>query len=133
MMGKRKEQLDFQQCISAVDVIFVPTGTWHNVVNKGRCPLKLYSIYTPPHHLHGTVHRTKADADRLGDLSHNTCAKNKSRVRFHAALIFITLGLFVGFAFLLVSLTHTRTQQPPQYRQPLITEKQTAAPASTRR
>jgi len=67
MMGKRKEQLDFQQCISADDVIFVPTGTWHNVVNKGRCPLKLYSIYAPPHHPHGTVHRTKADADRLGD------------------------------------------------------------------
>ena len=67
MMGKRKELLDFQQCISADDVILVPAGTWHNVVNKGRCPLKLYSIYAPPHHPHGTVHRTKADADRLGD------------------------------------------------------------------
>ena len=67
LMGNRKEQLDFQQCIAADDVIFVPDGTWHNVVNKGRCPLKLYSIYAPPHHPHGTVHKTKADADRLGD------------------------------------------------------------------
>jgi len=43
--------------------IFVPAGTWHNVVNNGTEALKLYSIYSPPEHAHGTVHETKAIAD----------------------------------------------------------------------
>lgn len=45
------------------DAIFVPAGTWHNVVNTGDAPLKVYSIYSPPEHAHGTVHETKAEAD----------------------------------------------------------------------
>ncbi|MEO7904722.1 MAG: cupin domain-containing protein [Candidatus Saccharimonadales bacterium] len=45
------------------DAIFVPAGLWHNVVNTGDVPLKVYSIYSPPEHAHGTVHVTKADAD----------------------------------------------------------------------
>lgn len=43
--------------------IFVPAGMWHNVVNSGTETLKLYSIYAPPEHAHGTVHTTKAEAD----------------------------------------------------------------------
>ena len=42
--------------------LVVPAGTWHNVVNTGSSDLKLYSIYAPPHHPAGTVHRTKAEA-----------------------------------------------------------------------
>ena len=42
--------------------VIVPAGTWHNVVNTGSGDLKLYSIYAPPHHPPGTVHRTKAEA-----------------------------------------------------------------------
>ena len=45
------------------DAIFVPAGTWHNLVNTGQMPLKLYSIYAPAEHKHGTVHVTKEDAD----------------------------------------------------------------------
>ena len=41
----------------------VPAGVWHNVTNAGLGPLRLYSIYSPPEHAPGTVHRTKADAD----------------------------------------------------------------------
>lgn len=41
----------------------IPAGTWHNVVNTGEGDLKLYSIYSPPEHPDGTVHRTKAEAD----------------------------------------------------------------------
>ena len=41
----------------------IPAGTWHNVINCGKGPLKLYSIYAPPEHPDGTVHRTKADAE----------------------------------------------------------------------
>jgi mannose-6-phosphate isomerase-like protein (cupin superfamily) len=43
--------------------VVIPGGTWHNVINTGTDDLKLYSIYTPPEHPAGTVHRTKADAD----------------------------------------------------------------------
>ncbi|HUC90195.1 MAG TPA: cupin domain-containing protein [Patescibacteria group bacterium] len=45
------------------DAVFVPAGTWHNLVNSGSIPLKLYSIYGPPAHKHGTIHTTKEDAD----------------------------------------------------------------------
>lgn len=43
--------------------IFVPSGVWHNVINTGSDALKLYSIYAPAEHAHGTVHVTKADAE----------------------------------------------------------------------
>jgi len=43
--------------------IFVPAGVWHNVTNTGDDDLKLYSIYAPAEHAHGTVHVTKAEAD----------------------------------------------------------------------
>ena len=45
------------------DAVFVPAGTWHNLVNAGDDVLKLYSIYSPPEHAHGTVHVTKEQAD----------------------------------------------------------------------
>jgi mannose-6-phosphate isomerase-like protein (cupin superfamily) len=43
--------------------VIIPSGTWHNVVNTGSEPLKVYSLYSPPEHPDGTVHRTKADAE----------------------------------------------------------------------
>jgi len=61
-MGDTKEQLNIQQDVGANSVIIVPAGKWHNLVNTGNCPLKLYSIYAPPEHPHGTVHRTKREA-----------------------------------------------------------------------
>ncbi|MDY2700241.1 MAG: cupin domain-containing protein, partial [Lachnospiraceae bacterium] len=42
----------------------VPAGTWHNIVNAGRIPLRLTSIYAPPHHPRGTIHRTKEEAQK---------------------------------------------------------------------
>ena len=42
---------------------FVPAGLRHNFRNTGSAPLKLYTVYAPPQHPPGTVHRTKADAD----------------------------------------------------------------------
>lgn len=41
--------------------IVVPAGARHNLRNTGRETLRLYSVYGPPEHRHGTVHRTKAD------------------------------------------------------------------------
>lgn len=43
--------------------VFVPAGNWHNLESIGTDTLKVYSIYAPSHHPHGTVHVTRADAD----------------------------------------------------------------------
>jgi len=61
-MGKSKDKLDFKSNVNDDTAIMVPAGTWHNVINTGNTPLKLYSIYAPPNHPFGTVHVTKADA-----------------------------------------------------------------------
>ena len=61
-MGKSKDNLSFERNVSDDSAIMIPAGTWHNVINTGTIPLKLYSIYAPPNHPFGTVHVTKADA-----------------------------------------------------------------------
>lgn len=42
--------------------LVVPAGTEHNLMNTGSAPLALYTIYTPPNHINGRVHHTRADA-----------------------------------------------------------------------
>lgn len=69
MMGAGKDNLDFRQRVMMGDAIFVPAGTWHNVVNIGRIPLRLVSVYAPPHHPKGTVHRTRREAELLTPMS----------------------------------------------------------------
>lgn len=63
-IGKCKNQLNFIQNLCTGDAVFIPAGTWHNIVNAGRGTLKISSVYAPPHHPKGTVHCTKEDADR---------------------------------------------------------------------
>lgn len=60
-MGDSKDNLSFQRKVSDDYAILIPAGTWHNLINTGMMPLKLYSIYAPPQHPKGTVHKTKAD------------------------------------------------------------------------
>ncbi|WP_028983505.1 cupin domain-containing protein [Sporolactobacillus terrae] len=62
MMGDRQDQLTFQRPVSDDFAFIIPAGKWHNLINTGNRPIKLYSIYAPPQHPHGTVHETKADA-----------------------------------------------------------------------
>ncbi len=50
--------------VKADDGIIVPQGARHNVKCVGQEPLRLYTIYGPPEHIDGTVHKTKADADK---------------------------------------------------------------------
>lgn len=49
------------------DAVFVPAGTQHNFRNIGKTDLKLYTVYSPPEHADGTVHRTKEDAMKEED------------------------------------------------------------------
>lgn len=62
LMGDCKHNLDFQRRVYDNYAIFIPAGKWHNLINVGCKPLKLYSIYAPPEHPRGTVHQTKEDA-----------------------------------------------------------------------
>ncbi|MFC4354333.1 cupin domain-containing protein [Chryseomicrobium palamuruense] len=61
-MGPTKNQLFFRRRVRDNYAIVIPAGYWHNLTNTGNQPLKLYSIYAPPNHPFGTVHRTKEDA-----------------------------------------------------------------------
>jgi mannose-6-phosphate isomerase-like protein (cupin superfamily) len=61
-MGPAKDNLD-ERTAHDDDAVFVPAGTWHNLVNSGDEVLKVYSVYAPPEHPHGTVHVTKEEAD----------------------------------------------------------------------
>lgn len=45
------------------DVVVVTPGARHNVTNTGDVPLKIATVYAPPNHIDGRVHKTKADAD----------------------------------------------------------------------
>lgn len=49
--------------VGANDLVFVRAGTQHNFLNRGDNPLRVITIYAPPHHAPGTVHQTKAEAD----------------------------------------------------------------------
>lgn len=62
-MGKEKDKLTYQGKVNNQWAVFIPAGTWHNLINIGNVPLKLYSIYSPPEHPHGTIHRTKTESD----------------------------------------------------------------------
>jgi mannose-6-phosphate isomerase-like protein (cupin superfamily) len=50
--------------------VIVPAGARHNVINTGSAPLKLYTLYGPPEHKHGTVHKDKEQAERDHDNDH---------------------------------------------------------------
>jgi mannose-6-phosphate isomerase-like protein (cupin superfamily) len=61
-LSRTEEAIDETHDAQADWAIIVPAGVWHNVVNTGDGPLKVYSLYSPPEHPDGTVHQTKADA-----------------------------------------------------------------------
>lgn len=62
-MGDRQNNLTYRQNINGDYAVIVPAGTWHNIVNVGNTPLKLYSIYAPPQHPFGTIQETKEIAE----------------------------------------------------------------------
>jgi mannose-6-phosphate isomerase-like protein (cupin superfamily) len=62
-MGDTKDNLDLESPIYKGGAFIVPAGKWHNLINVGKVPIKLYSIYAPPNHPYGTVQKTKEDAE----------------------------------------------------------------------
>jgi mannose-6-phosphate isomerase-like protein (cupin superfamily) len=56
--------LDGERSLVGPDrLVLVPAGTRHDFINTGTADLRLYTIYAPPEHAPGTIHRTKAEAD----------------------------------------------------------------------
>ncbi len=54
---------DIEHDIQDGSVIIVPAGTTHNIINSSTDSMKLYTLYTPPHHRDKVVHRTKLEAE----------------------------------------------------------------------
>lgn len=50
--------------------VVIPAGTNHNIINTGKKPMKLYTIYSPPEHADGTVHKTKEEAMKAEEEHH---------------------------------------------------------------
>ncbi len=63
--GEGKSILDGEErALSDGSVVIIPSGTRHNIINtSSSAPLKLYTLYAPPNHKPGTVHKTKAEAE----------------------------------------------------------------------
>jgi mannose-6-phosphate isomerase-like protein (cupin superfamily) len=54
---------DTETPVGAGQLSFVPSGTYHNFINDGVGPLKLYTLYSPPEHEAGLTHGTKLEAE----------------------------------------------------------------------
>lgn len=60
-----------EHVVKDADAVIVPAGTRHNIINSSKTQkLKLYTIYSPPNHPEGTIHRTKAEADEAEAVEH---------------------------------------------------------------
>jgi mannose-6-phosphate isomerase-like protein (cupin superfamily) len=54
------------------DAVVVPAGTYHNVINTSKSKsLKLYTVYSPPNHPDGTIHKTKEEAEEAEKHEHH--------------------------------------------------------------
>ena len=62
-MGKAKNCVEFKGCANDKCAVVIPAGVYHNLINEQDCPLKLFSVYAPPKHPVGTIHKTKFESD----------------------------------------------------------------------
>jgi len=54
-----------EHIVRPADAVVIPAGTWHNVINTSQTEdLKLYTVYSPPNHPDGTIHKTKEEAPK---------------------------------------------------------------------
>ena len=60
--GEGKAVLDgVESSVEDGSAVVVPAGTQHNFINTGDVDLKLYTIYSPPNHKDGVIHKTKEE------------------------------------------------------------------------
>lgn len=78
-MGPTKDQLQTWEAEDG-DAVVVPSGVWHNLESIGDVPMKVYSIYAPPQHPHGTVHVTQAEAEAAEAAEHGTAPESTAPI-----------------------------------------------------
>ena len=59
LVGEKQDTLNRRYELRRGDAIYIPAGVWHNIINAGRCALKISSTYAPPHHPKGAVESSK--------------------------------------------------------------------------
>jgi mannose-6-phosphate isomerase-like protein (cupin superfamily) len=70
--GMAKVKIDSKETVIKEDMVaIVPAGSLHNLTNVSDVDLKLYTIYTPPNHSDGTVHKDKAEAVKYEEEHHH--------------------------------------------------------------
>lgn len=70
--GEAKVIIDGEEELLKEEMVtIVPAGSKHNVVNVGDVDLKLYTIYSPPNHPEGTVHKTREEAMKYEEEHHH--------------------------------------------------------------
>ncbi len=70
--GEAKVLIDGDESVIKEDMVaIVPAGSLHNVINISDIDLKLYTIYSPPNHPDGTIHKDKAEADKYEEDHHH--------------------------------------------------------------
>ncbi len=61
-----------EHVVHGSDAVIVPAGTFHNVINTSKTEqLKLYTVYSPPNHPDGTIHKTKSEAEEAEKHEHH--------------------------------------------------------------
>jgi mannose-6-phosphate isomerase-like protein (cupin superfamily) len=61
-----------EHIVHGSDAVIVPAGTWHNVINTSKSKqLKLYTVYSPPNHPDGTIHKNKEEAEEAEKNEHH--------------------------------------------------------------
>lgn len=74
-------QLSEKMILNEGDAVIIPAGTHHEVKNIGNEKLKLYTLYSPPEHKHGTLIKTLADVQSETSLNFkNNYIKYKSKI-----------------------------------------------------
>jgi len=69
--GQGESEIDGERgTVGPGSLVVIPAGTKHNFINKGSSPLKLYTVYAPPEHAPGTIHKTKQEADEAEAAEH---------------------------------------------------------------
>jgi len=63
VMGPSEDRLDIEQEVGDGSAVHVPAGTWHDIINIGDEPMRLYAIYAPSHHAAGILQATRAQAE----------------------------------------------------------------------
>ncbi len=61
-----------EHLVKSGEAVVVPAGTFHNVINASMTDqMKLYTVYAPPNHPDGTIHKTRAEADAAEESKHH--------------------------------------------------------------